>query len=150
METETPEDVARAKARFLESLGAQDARDALHTSLFERFVDAHEQIAGALTEIAHAQHRQANAIPELVDERARWMFRVAPHALDAKPRNPESVKDPRARVAILALGLGERLDLWSQTDAERKRRIEVEKAERAAREAEAGAEHAGDLDGGPF
>jgi len=117
---------------------------------FERFVDAHEQLAAAAYTIAHAQHRQANAIPDLVDERARWMFRMAPHALDAKPRHPDSVKDPRRRVAILALGLGEALDLWSQDDDERKRRIEVEKAERAAREAEQGSEHVGAEDVWPF
>lgn len=128
-----------------------DSLTAALLGLGERLVAAHEQIAGALTEIAHAQHRQANAIPDLSTETARWMFRMGPAALDAKPRMPESVKDPRRRVAILALGIGEALDLWSQPEAERKRRIEAEKAERAAREAEAGAEHAGDLSqGGPF
>lgn len=131
METETPD----AQVEQLEELlRATPSTSTMLLHLLERFVDSQEQIAGAITEIAHAQHRQANAIPELQGDNARWMFRLAEVAVRRWPSEPTKVEDVRIRAAMLGENLGRHFADYAMPEDERRAKW---KRERDARDAEA-------------
>jgi len=89
-------------------------------------------VAVSFRRIAGALEHQAAAVPTLLDENARWMYRLAEQSVRERPNKPEKIEDPRTRAAILGLGLGERFGLWSLPEALRRERIEAEKAARQA------------------
>lgn len=103
--------------------------------LCERYVDAIESQALAASRLADATDRQADALariastfPQLSDDRQRWMYRLAPTAVSMRPSDPDKVKDPRSRAAILATGLGDSFEYWAlDEDARKARNAEREK-----------------------
>jgi hypothetical protein len=109
-----------------------------------RLAVAQERAAIAQDRAARALERQALTVPELLDDEARWLFSFHGHTLPAfVPKEPEQVKDPRTRTAMLARTWAERLHDWSLPKARREAKWAAEKAQReAAALAEAGASFA--------
>jgi hypothetical protein len=118
---------------------AIEAEDRAARDYAERTLKAAERQAAALELGARALARIAQTYPELKDQRARLGFWLMPASIAQRPNQPEKVKDPRTRAAILCAGFAERFADWLLPEAERRAHFEAQKAEREA--AEQGAEH---------
>lgn len=92
------------------------------------------RIAAALELLAASAARIAQATPAMQDDDQRWAWHVAPTAVAMKADQPETVKDPKTRRAILARSFGERLAVQTLPFEQRAEVIAKRKAEYEARQ----------------